>query len=130
MASHSASVQHQPSKDVLPRVGPIDRVHLARQCLGDEGLEQEVLRLFDTTMKTYLARLQRDAGPNEIRLTLHSTKGAAMGVGAWTIADLALAAEQELGESVVVGAERLADIGMAIEEVSRFIADILTDEAP
>ncbi len=38
---------------------PIDLVHLAKQCLGDENLELEILRLFDTTLVTYMGRLRR-----------------------------------------------------------------------
>ena len=130
MASPSASVQHQLSSEFLPQKGSIDRVHLARQCLGDEGLEQEVLRLFDTTIKTYFARLQWAEDAAGIRLALHTLKGASSGVGAWTIADLAHAAEQELGDADEIGAERLADLAMAIEEVVTFVAEILVDEIP
>jgi HPt (histidine-containing phosphotransfer) domain-containing protein len=129
MASPSASIQHQLSTGASPQGGPIDRLHLARQCLGDEGLEQEVLRLFDASTKTYMDRLQRAENAAETRMALHTLKGASRGVGAWTIAELALAAEEELGEAETVGAERFADLAMAVEEVSGFIAGLLVDDA-
>jgi hypothetical protein len=38
---------------------PIDMVHLAKQTLGDKGLELEVLRMFDETAHIYFGRLER-----------------------------------------------------------------------
>jgi HPt (histidine-containing phosphotransfer) domain-containing protein len=114
---------------ILQRAGrPIDLVHLAKQCLGDEHLEYEILRLFDTTIKTYFARIQAATAPDDLRLNLHSIKGAATGVGAWTIADLAKSAETELGDSGAVSPEALSDLGHAIEETSAFITVMLSNE--
>ena len=107
---------------------PIDLVHLAKQCLGDEHLEYEVLRLFDTTIKTYFARLSAAGTDDEVRLNLHSLKGAASGVGAWTIAEAAKAAEIELREAGAVTPETIADIGVAVEEASGFIVGMLSRE--
>ena len=109
-------------------VRPIDLVHLAKQCLGDEHLEYEILRLFDTTIKTYFARLSSAEAFEDMRLNLHSIKGAASGVGAWTIADLAKAAEAELHAGGSVSPEALADLGHAIEEAGAFIAVMLSNE--
>ncbi|WP_375451950.1 Hpt domain-containing protein [uncultured Devosia sp.] len=107
---------------------PIDLVHLARQCLGDAGLEHEILRMFDTTAKVYFGRLERASTHEELALTLHSLKGAAGGVGAWAIADLARAAETELKAGRPIQPERIADIGMAVEEVGTFVARMLSKE--
>ena len=104
---------------------PIDLVHLAKQCLGDENLELEVLRLFDTTVKTYFERLTLAAGFDDLAINLHSLKGAASGVGAWTIADLAKGLETELRAGRPLKAERIADLGMAVEEARSFIARML-----
>ncbi|WP_127753493.1 MULTISPECIES: Hpt domain-containing protein [unclassified Devosia] len=128
MANPSASLPQQFSPSEANKGGPIDRLHLARQCLGDEGLEQEVLRLFHDTIKSYMARLQRAEDGAETRIALHTLKGAARGVGAWTVADQAQAAEEELADAAVVGPERFADLAMAVEEVSVFIAGMLTDD--
>lgn len=127
--AQSASAK-QSSQDYHPRaMRPIDLVHLAKQCLGDENLELEILRLFDTTVSTYFGRLQIAASFDDLALNLHSIKGAASGVGAFTIADLAKAAETEMQAGRPLTPERIADIGMAVEEVRSFIARMLTADA-
>ena len=107
---------------------PIDLVHLAKQCLGDEHLEYEILRLFDTTVRTYFARLEQATSFDELIMSLHSIKGAASGVGAFTVSDLARACETELQAARPLQPERIADLGMAIEEVRTFIARMLSNE--
>lgn len=126
----SALAPHTPAQTApAERVGrPIDLVHLAKQCLGDANLEFEVLRLFDTTMVTYLDRLNRSVTFDELALNLHSMKGAAMGVGAGPIADLAKTAEKELRLGRPLSQELISDIGIAVEEVRVFIADMLKNE--
>jgi HPt (histidine-containing phosphotransfer) domain-containing protein len=113
---------------LLRPVRPIDLVHLAKQCLGDEHLEYEILRLFDTTINTYFARLLAAEAEADIRLNLHSIKGAASGVGAWTIADLAKSAETELHAGRPISPETIADLGHAVEEAGAFIAVLLSNE--
>ena len=107
---------------------PIDLVHLAKQCLGDEHLEYEILRLFDTTVQTYFARLEQATSFDDLIMSLHSIKGAASGVGAFTVSDLAKACETELQAARPLQPERIADLGMAIEEVRTFIARMLSNE--
>lgn len=124
-----AFVEPSESTQQARSTRPIDLVHLAKQCLGDEGLELEVLRLFDTTLVTYLARLKLATTFDELALNLHSIKGAAAGVGAGTVADLAKAMEEELRDSRPVSPERIADMELAIEEVRIFIARMLADKA-
>lgn len=107
---------------------PIDLVHLAKQCLGDENLEFEVLRLFDTTLATYMERLQLATTFDELALNFHALKGAASGVGAWNIADLAKAMEGELRDARPITPERIADMEMAVEEVRSFIGRMLAND--
>ena len=128
MAQTASAVDHIGVTPAKRPMRPIDLVHLARQCLGDEGLEQEVLRLFDTTIATYLGRLQQSATPEDIKLNIHSIKGAAAGVGAFGIADIARAAEADIAEGRAIAAEQMADLAMAVEEVRSFIARVLTSE--
>jgi HPt (histidine-containing phosphotransfer) domain-containing protein len=127
MAQQSAAVENLDPTPKARAMGPIDRVHLAQQCLGDENLEYEILRLFDTTIDTYFGRLERAEGAAELAQTLHAIKGAASGVGAWTIADLAKAAETELQAGSQIAPECIADLGLAVEEVRVFIARMLAD---
>lgn len=130
MASSTAAAP-KPDQFPYPRsMRPIDLVHLAKQCLGDEGLELEILRLFDTTVKTYFARLELAVSYDDLAMNLHSIKGAASGVGAWTIADLAKGCEAEMQAGRPLTPERIADLGIAVEEVRSFIGRMLsTSEA-
>jgi HPt (histidine-containing phosphotransfer) domain-containing protein len=107
---------------------PIDMVHLSKQALGDHGLECEVLRLFDTMSQAYYARLESSTSVDQLLQHLHTLKGAASGVGAWAIADLARAAEEELRSGAPVNPERIDDLGMAVHECSAFIGEMLEGE--
>lgn len=128
MAQRSPAVDDAGHFPARLRARPIDLVHLAKQCLGDEGLEHEVLRLFDTTIKTYLARLLAAEAPDQVLFTLHTIKGAASGVGAFTIADLAKTMEADAKAGLVINPEQLDDLKMAVEEVSVFISDVLSKD--
>ncbi|MET3924847.1 Hpt domain-containing protein [Devosia sp. 2618] len=128
MAQNSAKVENLDEISKVRPSRPIDLVHLAKQCLGDEHLEYEILRLFDTTMKIYMERLQASEAQADIVMNLHAIKGAASGVGAWTIADQAKACEDELHADRPLTPERIADLGMAVEEVGTFITRMLSNE--
>ena len=108
---------------------PIDMDHLSKQTLGDEGLELEVLRLFDEMSHVYYARLEQSTNVPDLLRNLHTLKGAAAGVGAFGIAELARVAEAELRQGSPVNPERIDDLNVAVEEVSAFIARRLKDAA-
>ncbi|SEP99513.1 Hpt domain-containing protein [Devosia sp. YR412] len=129
MASSAVSAKQAQPAPFIRAMRPIDLVHLAKQCLGDENLELEILRLFDTTAKTYFSRLQQAESYDDLALNLHSIKGAASGVGAWTIADLAKACETELQAGRPLTVERIADLGIAVEECRSFITRMLSGDA-
>jgi len=107
---------------------PIDMNHLARQTMGDPGLQSEVLRLFDTMSQVYFGRLESSTSVDDLQRHLHTLKGAAAGVGANRIAELARAAETDLRAGMPVNPERIGDIGMAVEECSAFIGELLKTE--
>ncbi|HEY4199827.1 MAG TPA: Hpt domain-containing protein [Devosiaceae bacterium] len=107
---------------------PIDLVHLAKQTLGDSGLEYEVLRTYEQYMQSTFAKLENSVTPAELIMHLHSLRGASSGVGAWGIADLAMIAEDEV-RAGIVNPERIDDIDMAVHEVSAFIGELLATEA-
>ncbi|MDE2266391.1 MAG: Hpt domain-containing protein [Alphaproteobacteria bacterium] len=74
----------------------VDLAHLARYTGGDDAINAEVLRLFDTQTSEIVDRLQaildaRDA--KSWREATHTLKGAARGVGAFMLADAAAFAE-------------------------------------
>lgn len=100
---------------------PIDMVHLAKQTLGDKGLELEVLRMFDEMSRAYFGRIERSTSIEELLRHLHTLKGAAMGIGAGAIASLAAAAESELKAGTPLNPERIDDLDMAVQECSAFI---------
>jgi hypothetical protein len=60
-----------------PRQRPIDLVHLAKQTLGDSGLECEVLRMFDQFAIGTFARIERSTNAEELQAHLSSLRGAA-----------------------------------------------------
>jgi HPt (histidine-containing phosphotransfer) domain-containing protein len=61
----------------------------------------------------------------ELLGNLHTIKGAALGVGAFRLAELARVAEIGLREGAPVNPEWIDDIHIAVEELSGFIADRL-----
>ena len=101
--------------------GPVDMTHLAKQTLGDKGLEQEVLLMFEETSRVYFERIERSTSVDELMRHLHTLKGAAAGVGARAIAELARTAEDELRDGKDVNPERIEDLHMAIIECSEWI---------
>jgi HPt (histidine-containing phosphotransfer) domain-containing protein len=109
--------------------GPIDLDHLRRQTLGDSGLEMEVLRLFDQMTHVYYGRLESSTTVTDLLTNLHTLKGAAAGVGAFGLAELARVAETELRGGSPVNPERIDDLHMAVEELSTFISARLKQQA-
>lgn len=74
-----------------PMAPAIDLVHLARQSLGDEGLEAELLGLFDrqsaASVREIAAGLRADLA-GSARLA-HKLRGSALAVGASRVAEAA-----------------------------------------
>ncbi len=78
----------------------IDTAHLARYTMGDVKLERELLSMFDTQLEELLAALEAARGDvRKWKLAAHTLKGAARAVGAFSLAETALALEKE-GPSV------------------------------
>ena len=75
---------------------PLDLVHLARHCLGDCELEDELLRLFRAQSQTLTAQL---SDPSQLSLEskaniAHKLRGSALAVGARRVAGAALRIEE------------------------------------
>jgi HPt (histidine-containing phosphotransfer) domain-containing protein len=128
MAKHATVEQSLPKVNARP-ARPVDLVHLAKQCLGDENLELEVLRLFDTTLATYFGRLKLATSFDDLAINVHSIKGAAAGVGAWGVSELADGMEKDLRAGRPLLPERIDDLGLAVEEVRDFIRRMLAGQA-
>jgi len=77
---------------------PVDLDHLNQYTGGDRGLNQEILKLFEEQCASTLAQLEalakdEGAGSKSWRDLTHTLKGAARGVGAFGLADVAAEAE-------------------------------------
>lgn len=123
--STAATPNARLGQDATGRHRPIDMAHLAKQTLGDRGLELEVLRMFDETARVYFGRIERATSVEELLRHLHTLKGSAVGIGAGAIASLAAAAESELRAGVPVNPERIDDLDMAVQECSAYIETLL-----
>ncbi len=95
MTSTGDDSKHAPALSDI-----IDTAHLARYTMGDVKLERELLGMFDAQLEELLAALE--AAREDVRewkLAAHTLKGAARAVGAFSLAETALALEKE-GPSV------------------------------
>lgn len=128
MVQSTAAERRRTRAERSARRGPVDLVHLANQTLGDRGLELEVLRMFDVTARTYFSRIESSTSVDELLRHLHTLKGAAAGIGAVAIRDLAAAAERDLRDGKPVNPERIDDIEMAVVECSAWIDGVLAAE--
>jgi HPt (histidine-containing phosphotransfer) domain-containing protein len=109
------------------RERPIDLVHLARQTMGDRGLECEILKLFDRQMRQYVERIRNTHDRAALAMEMHTLKGSAFGVGAEAIGKLAQTGEREIARHGGVSPELLGDLETAIAEANAYIADILAE---
>ncbi len=75
---------------------PLDLVHLARHCLGDRELEDELLRLFGLQAQALAAQLS-DSSQLSLESkakVAHKLRGSALAVGARRVAGAALRIEE------------------------------------
>jgi HPt (histidine-containing phosphotransfer) domain-containing protein len=107
----------------------VDLSHLARYTGGDEVLNAEVLRLFDTQSTELVGKLQTILEARDVKSwkeVTHTLKGAARGIGAFSFADAAAAAEpidlvQDQGNATVA----ISTLRTRAESVQAFIRDYL-----
>lgn len=108
----------------------VDIDHLSRYTGGDEGLNAEVLRLFDSQTSELVDKLRtildaRDA--KSWKEVTHTLKGAARGVGAFSLADAAAAAEpidpiRDRGNASIA----IQTLKVSSQAVQSFIKDYLS----
>jgi len=94
----------------------LDLDHLSRQTMGDGELQKEVLSLFVNQLDAF----ERDivqAPPARRRELLHGLKGAARGLGAFTIAEGAAALESDPADE-----DKLAVLLCSFEELRAIAA--------
>lgn len=127
MAQSSAIRASRPTPQ--PRaMRPVDLVFLAKQCQGDEHREYAMLRQFETRISMYFGRLSAATTNEDIAATLGTIVGAATGVGAASVANIARTAQDQLATGKPLTTETIADLGHAIEEARAFIFAMLSKE--
>ena len=107
----------------------IDLNHLSRYTGGNESINAEVLRLFETQTTELVGKLQsilEAADAKSWKEVTHALKGAAKGVGAFSFAEAVAAAEPIDPARDHEGAERaMVHIRQNAEAVKRFVDSYL-----
>ena len=99
---------------------PVDLEHLDRYTGGNRALNEEIFRLFETQCREIMAELEAlaEAGPDEKswRQITHTLKGAARGIGAFSLGEAAAEAEKAGHEktSSLAALERLKTTSAAV----------------
>jgi HPt (histidine-containing phosphotransfer) domain-containing protein len=96
MSPYPQWIDWMPSPPLAPDSGPIDLDHLERATFGDIRLEREVLSMFLAQAARLLAAIL--AAPGEAGALAHTLKGSARAIGAFGVADHALALENDIRE--------------------------------
>lgn len=96
---------------------PVDLVHLSAQTFGDPQLEAEVLRLFLAHAPIYLNAWLAASGQDARKQAAHTLKGAARGIGAWRLAELA-------GEAELPGFNQAGELQAEFSAVCEYIRSL------
>ena len=106
---------------------PLDLVHLARHCLGDHDLEDELLGLFRVQSRALAAQLS-DPGLSSLESKAniaHKLRGSALAIGAGRVADAALRIEEiatptgDRGQLAQATAALNSAVAEAVAEIER-----------
>lgn len=102
----------------------IDLDHLERQTMSDQGLRAEVLEIFRDQAAAFDAALASELTDEEWRDLMHGMKGAARGVGAFTLGTVCDIAEKLVGPGAAPRREEaIADIRVAVAAATSAAAD-------
>jgi HPt (histidine-containing phosphotransfer) domain-containing protein len=103
----------------------VDLGHLARYTGGDRSLNAEVLRLFVHQSTELLGQLQAVIDARDAKTwhhITHSIKGAARGIGAFELADVAADAEPlDLAQQRAEALAALTGLRAQADAVNRFV---------
>lgn len=75
----------------------IDLRHLEQYVFGDRSLLDEILTIFIDQASAWIDRMDPALPDDDWHLAAHTLKGAARGVGAWALGDVAERAETLVG---------------------------------
>ena len=103
----------------MPASAVIDLVHLEKYIAGDDALRVEILSMFAARAAELNAALKTPQTVQERKLTLHTLKGGARGIGAWKLGDLCARAETMNGVPEKQGEQDalIGEIDLAVEEI-------------
>jgi HPt (histidine-containing phosphotransfer) domain-containing protein len=112
----------------------IDLDHLNRYTGGDRALNEEILRIFETQSVSMLARLEAlawedGAGGKAWREITHGLKGAARGVGAFALGDIAAEAEKVPVGDKAAGIEIVDRLKTKCRALHLFVEQLVTTTA-
>lgn len=99
----------------------VDLGHLRRYTMGNRELEREVLGLFAEQAAANLEMLRHTNSPKAWREVSHTLKGAALGIGAWQVAQCC----QEVEASQLCDTSRaglIPKLDRAVRDAIAFIA--------
>ncbi len=111
---------------------PVDLDQLNRYTGGDAALNDEILRLFDGQCREILEKFENLAGspsePGSAKTwhdAAHSLKGAARGIGAFALADIAAEAEKTDPSDRHAALRAIELLKANAARVHRFIEDLV-----
>jgi HPt (histidine-containing phosphotransfer) domain-containing protein len=126
---YDSTENHNPaSVSTNPKPPVIDLVHLARQSLGDQELELELLDMFERQAARIIARLTgAPASPKTMSDLAHTLKGSAAAIGAERVAEKAALLEALWGGPAAAegAADALSDLAGAVEEARAVILKLI-----
>jgi len=102
----------------------IDLDHLEKYVAGDVALRDEILETFSDQLKSLGRQFHIDQTDGDWRDTAHAMKGAARGVGAWTIGALCEDAENLTGEASGKRERRAAALVSIRHQLERLLAEV------
>ena len=121
LASHAHDDRFESNQERL-----IDLVYLARQTMGNKSLETEILRLFKTQLELQLSSLS-EPDDGQLRMRLHTIKGASGGVGAVEVGQLAATAEGFLIRGEEMPSGQIDGVKEAIRSTMDYIDQLLAE---
>ena len=107
--------------------GFFDAAFLDRQTMGNAKLKIEILQLFTTQLKIHAQALQSDAAIDELKVRVHTLKGASLGVGAERLAQIAKRVEAPMIDGNAPDANDIENLRLCVTDtlncVERFLAE-------
>ena len=104
----------------------LDLVHLDKYIAGDVALRDEILSMFAERAIQLNGELKTTQTDQERKITLHTLKGGARGVGAWALGDLCEKAERINGmpDKSVEQSALIVKIDAAVDEAAAAIQSL------